>query len=219
MAVLYVYGLFFVSKWLELRSVFRTLLPQQSKLWFSFLCRGVKNNQEVWVNVQRLIWRKGNHLSPLEFGGVYHETECKKKKKTHTGRWRKSKEKLFFPPVFCSQVKVASWWSVFFSPLRGCSAAVTDRSDTNRAWAGHEWEIMTVWWKQLLPGLITRGVGSLRRGLRTRVRHLRRDRRGVFFTLLLVLFRSRVWAADYNLMIGLWTSRYYLPKIYICDIL
>lgn len=119
MAVLYVYGLFFVSKWLELRSVFRTLLPQQSKLWFSFLCRGVKNNQEVWVNVQRLIWRKGNHLSPLEFGGVYHETERKKKKKTHTVRWRKSKDKLFFPPVFCSQVKVASWWSVFFHPCEG----------------------------------------------------------------------------------------------------
>lgn len=118
MAVLYVYGLFFVSKWLELRSVFRTLLPQQSKLWFSFLCRGVKNNQEVWVNVQRLIWRKGNHLSPLEFGDVYHETECKKKKENTLADEGKVKISYFFLPCFAHRSKLRPGEVFFFTLAR-----------------------------------------------------------------------------------------------------
>lgn len=47
------------------------------------------------------------HLLSLE--AFTMKLNVKKKRKHTLADEGKSKDKLFFPPVFCSQVKVASW--------------------------------------------------------------------------------------------------------------
>lgn len=211
MAVLNVYGLSSSLSGLNCRAFFRTLLPQQSKLWFSFytaLQRTIEGAGKCWVILLREK-KKKNHLSPLMLRHIYRDAVNVSAlvKKTSPWKLNDGKKKPFFPP--CSvrlQSPFRGQVCGIFTSARGVRPS--ERQLQRKVAANGDYEVLM---ETATAGIHHGWCRIAPFDLQTHVRCLQQSHRGsaAFFTVGLMLFRSHVWTTDYNLMIAGIISRKY----------